>query len=181
MSPDRDPSRSVSTLRNAFDAAFARAPAEAEPPSLDLLRIGVASRSLCLNMSEISAVHREFSIVAVPSPSPALRGLAALRGRVVPVYDLSVLLGLGPAAAASWLVELKTPKPCALSFEALEAQLRVPESDLAPAAARTPSQFFGGSVTTGAIALPLLDPSAIYAELTHERAERSPTKTEGQT
>jgi chemotaxis signal transduction protein len=163
----------VAELRLDFDAAFARAPAAAQPPSLDLLRIRVALRSLCLRLSEIVTVQRDFSIAMVPSPSPALRGLVGLRGKVLPVYDLAWLLGLGKCDAPRWLVDLRTPTPCALAFDAFEAQLRVAESQLAKADAREPSRLFTGTVSTADGALPLLDSSAIHAELTHARRTNS--------
>jgi chemotaxis signal transduction protein len=172
VSPNRVGARSAAELRGEFDAAFARAPAVAEPPSLDLLRVRVSSRSLCLKISEILGVHRDFSLALVPSPSAALRGLVGLRGKIVPVYDLASVLGLGATDAPRWLVELRTPDPCALGFEALEGQLRVPLSQVAPAEVRAPTQLVSGGVTTAAGTLPLLDSSAIYTELTRHRTER---------
>lgn len=54
---------------------------------------------IAFDAAQISAVIDVGEVVAVPRVSPAVRGLAALRSRVVTVLDLRLLLGLPPAPA----------------------------------------------------------------------------------
>ncbi len=59
----------------------------------------IAGQWFVAPMGEIAEVLREPRSSRVPGVQPWVRGVANLRGRLLPVMDLSAFLGLGPAAA----------------------------------------------------------------------------------
>jgi len=114
----------AAAMREAFDRGFAGAPAAAPGAHEDLLAIRVAGQARALALAEVRAVHVDRRITAVPGPEPALRGLAAFRGAILPVWDLHVLLGASPAERPRWLV-VAAGAPVALAFARFEGHLRV--------------------------------------------------------
>jgi len=60
----------------------------------------IAGRPVAIDAAQVDSVVDIGEVVAVPGTEPAVRGLAALRSRVVTVIDTSIALGLGDAAPA---------------------------------------------------------------------------------
>jgi chemotaxis signal transduction protein len=167
MSSARDWQQAVAGLRLDFDRAFAGAPEAARGDQLDLLLVRVAERPYALRLSDIAAVHAERRIVPVPTPDSKLRGLVGLRGGLAPVFDLALTLGHSRAEAPHWLLELRSPKPCALAFDELLQHLRLP----ADALARTVTggathRFSSGNAPSPGGPVAVIDLLAAYAELT---------------
>ena len=61
----------------------------------------IAGRGVAIPTTEVDSVVDIGAVVAVPGAGPALRGLAALRSRVVTVIDTGVALGVGAMPADS--------------------------------------------------------------------------------
>jgi chemotaxis signal transduction protein len=61
-----------------------------------------------VELERVQEVIRPQPVTRVPSAPPALAGLMNLRGRIVPVVDLRVLLGLGFADETSFLVIVRS-------------------------------------------------------------------------
>ena len=59
----------------------------------------VAGRAIAIDAHHIDAVVDLPDVVAIPRTDPAIRGLAALRSRVVTVIDTALALGLAPMPA----------------------------------------------------------------------------------
>ena len=91
-------------LRDAFDRAFADAPARERGAQYELLQIELAGEPYAIALADISSLHVDLAIVAVPARAPALLGVIALRGAIVPVYDLRRLLGLAATRPPRWAV-----------------------------------------------------------------------------
>lgn len=144
----------AAAMRTAFDRGFADAPAAAPGAHEDLLAIRVEGQARALALAEVRAVHVERRITAVPGPEPALRGLAAFRGAILPVWDLHVLLGAAPVDRPRWLI-VAAGAPVALAFATFEGHLRVPREAITTGAVRV---LEAGGVPRTMISLPgLLD------------------------
>ena len=118
-------SKSVAELRLEFDNAFAASPAGAGEVRESLIALRVAGEALAVKTLHITGVTKGRRIVPVPSRVPGLLGLTALRGAVLPVYDLAALLGLPAAGEGSWLL-LTTPEtPIGLTFDEFEGQIEI--------------------------------------------------------
>jgi chemotaxis signal transduction protein len=147
--------RTARTLRQAFDRSFA-APVDAgTSATFDFLSIRVAGDPYALRLSELASLHVDRTVVRAPTLLAELRGMAAFRGVLAPVYDLGALLGYREQANARWLVLVQHPSPIALAFESFDAHLRV-ELDQISVPASGASASSSGAVRSGARALPVL-------------------------
>jgi purine-binding chemotaxis protein CheW len=156
----------AAALRSEFDRSFAQ-PHRAEPPQQqDLLVIRVAEHDYAVSLDEVVALHADRKIVPIPSPHAALLGLVGLRGSVLPVYDLRQLLGYPKGTTpARWVLSVRAPAPFAVSFDQLEAHLRLPRAELLSphAADAAAAAFTRGSVSTELGPRPLLDLTTLFA------------------
>ena len=121
----------VQELREAFDSAFRYAPTVATDPPEDLLAIRTGEVPYALRLSEITGVHRDKSITALPGTPPELAGIAGFRGAVVAIYDLRVLLGTGGTGTCRWLILAAPDSTVGFAFDQFEGHLRVPRADIA--------------------------------------------------
>jgi chemotaxis signal transduction protein len=118
-------SQRASELRRQFDRAFV-APVRLDPAvDVNLLRITAGARDYAVRLASVSGLFADRKITQVPGSSAGLRGIAAFRGAILPVYDLAALLGHGQSHAPRWLV-IAAAAPVALAFDGFAGQLRVP-------------------------------------------------------
>jgi chemotaxis signal transduction protein len=115
-------------LRNAFDRARAVPWETAAVEQIEnLLAIRVSGDALAIRLSEISGLATDRKIVAFPSPIPELLGVAAIRGRLIPVYSLAALLGYSANAShGRWLALCGTEEPVGLAINDFEGYVQVP-------------------------------------------------------
>jgi len=114
----------TAALREAFDRSFAAARPPDPPPGEDLLAIRIGAEPYALRLSEIAALHPDRRITPLFGSLPSLRGIAAFRGAIMPVYDLATLLGHPQAAAVRWLATAAS-EPIAFAFAAVDGHLQV--------------------------------------------------------
>jgi purine-binding chemotaxis protein CheW len=175
MSPARGLEQTVAELRLDFDRSFAGAPETTRPEVLDLLLIRCGGQRYALRLSDVAAVHAERRIVAVPSPDAELLGLVGLRGSVAPVFDLALALGHPRAGDSRWLLELRSPKPCALAFSELLKHVRLSGAELAPVASSAAThRLASASAPSPEGPVAVIDLMAVYAELTGQQKPPTP-------
>jgi len=143
-------------LRQAFDRSFARAADADRPPSEDLLAIRVGGDAFAVRFAEVAGVFVDCKLAPLPGSAPQLIGLTALKGRVLPVYDLGALLGYPAAAAArSWLVAAGAP--VALAFDRFDGHLRVAREAVTPRRSADANQpFVDEAVRTERLIRPII-------------------------
>ncbi len=61
------------------------------------LTIEVQYEQYALPVEALTAVYEDISVVPVPCTPPHVKGIANIRGRIVPVLDMAVLLGVHEA------------------------------------------------------------------------------------
>jgi purine-binding chemotaxis protein CheW len=92
------------------------------PPELarpaQYLGFSLADEQYALELLRIREIIEHVPITRVPGMPPAVLGVINLRGRVVPVVDLAVKLGLGPRPLTRWT--------CFIIVDALQEGERVP-------------------------------------------------------
>lgn len=115
----------VATLRQAFDRSFAEAPSVGGSVVHDLLDLRVGPARYALRVTELSALVADTRITPLATPVPDLLGIAALRGSLLPVYDLGALLGHGPEPQPRWIAVAAGQTPVGLAFARFEGHLRV--------------------------------------------------------
>lgn len=113
----------VQALRAQFDRAFAHAPAPPPDQRHALLAIRAGVAPYAIRLAEIGGLHADRRVLALPGRLPELRGVTAIRGQIVPVYDLAALLGQEAAPEPRWLVLVAARQPLALAFDQFEAHI----------------------------------------------------------
>lgn len=128
------PGRAALELAREFDDSFARAAAPPADADISVLLIRIGSARYAVRLSQLSGVFAHSAVTHVPGAPPAMLGLTALRGAIVPVYDLAALLGQSPVVASRSLL-VAAARPVALAVELVESCAAVPVASLRAAAA----------------------------------------------
>ncbi len=111
------------SLREQFDRSFALAPTLPATGSVNLLMICIGSERHAIRLADISGLHADRRILALPSAMPELLGVTGFRGQIVPVYQLAALLGKSGGAAPRWLALLQASAPLAFAFDTFETHI----------------------------------------------------------
>jgi purine-binding chemotaxis protein CheW len=125
-----DLSGRAEALRREFDDGFARPIRAGDGQGIELLAIRVAGDPHALRLSEIAGLFADRPVTPVPGPMAELRGLANLRGELVPVYDLRLLLGRPAADAPRWIA-LAAARRVGLAFDDVDGHVVAAPTDLA--------------------------------------------------
>jgi chemotaxis signal transduction protein len=150
-------------LRRAFDESFARERGVERAGAIDLLMLRVDTQVYGVLLSEIAGLYNGKKITGFPSPIEELLGLVALRGTLVPVYDLGALLGGAPKRTPSSTIVAKQA-PLALAFDGLERHLRVDRAAISAAERNgTNGGFIHELVRTEEGVRPILDLGALVS------------------
>jgi len=162
MNPTRGGAGQAAALRQAFDAGFALPPPEPATGGVALLLLQAGGTALALPCAQIAGLHRAGRMAALPSRAPELAGLAGLRGRLLPVFRLTALLGLpdGEPAALGWLALARGGR-LAAGFERLEGQVTVAPAHIITA----PGEAAGAVVRLPQGVRPVVDLDAALAGL----------------
>lgn len=127
--------RTAQQMREAFDQAFTLPPSlAAHQPHVDFLIIELAGVPHAIRLDEVAALQRAEPVTPLPSPVRELQGLSGHRGAVLPVYDLTALLGLGKGTCAWQLVARSAA--VMLAVDAFHRHVRCPHDRLAPVSTR---------------------------------------------
>jgi purine-binding chemotaxis protein CheW len=120
----------VLELRDAFDRTFAEPARLHAEPEEELFGIVLAGSRYAVRLADASGLFTNKKIVRAPSRADNFLGIAGFRGTIMPVFDLSAVMGHARSTGARWLfVAAKTS--IALAFDAFDGHLRVPSSALA--------------------------------------------------
>lgn len=111
-------------LRAAFDHAFAEAPV-APVAHAEVLVVHAGGCPCAIARADLAALRVDLTIVAVPSPAPALLGVASFRGELLPVWDLGQLVHGEPVRGRRWCAIVRD-ESFAFAFDRLDGHLRVP-------------------------------------------------------
>jgi purine-binding chemotaxis protein CheW len=124
MSADQHTSHAgrAAEMRREFDRSFAEPPRAGISDTENFLALRFGDDPYAIRLVESAGVFADRKVTGLPSPVPELRGIAGLRGAILPVYDLGALLGYAPTHQARWLVVAKSA-PVAFAFEVFDGQL----------------------------------------------------------
>lgn len=117
-------------MRSAFDEAFARPPEE-PVETRDLLVLSAGGERFALPLAGLAGVELTPPLTPLLSAQPALLGLSNCRGRIVPVFSLSQLLGRERTSCRMCvLVTVADGEWAAWGFEHLVELVRVPRDTI---------------------------------------------------
>lgn len=148
-------------LRRAFQARFAEPASSPRVDELELVAVRAGERRLALRLSALAAVVPAPPVVAAPSASPSLIGLAVHRGEVVAVHGLADLLG-GARGTTRWLALTAGEEALGLAFDELEGQRRIDPKRIVSA---SDEPLVGGRFDDGGQARALIDVERVVRTL----------------
>lgn len=139
--------------REEFDSSFALPP-RTETRDLDsFLGIRVEGSPWVFRIHDIGSVLPRQKTVRLMTRQPALLGLTGHRGRLVAVYSLPSLLGMGSGSRElRWTLVSAHARDLAFAVEALDGFLQAPRTD-------------GGIVTLDGEARSVVDTASIIREI----------------
>lgn len=139
--------RTCQQMREAFDHGFALPIRTHDEAWQDLLLIRLGALPHAVLMNEVAGLQRAAGITPLPSPLPALLGMAGHKGRVLPVYDLALLLGLPPTRKPSWQIVTRAPAVI-LAIDEFERHVRSPTPAIAIQPDAAPGAHIGAHLHT---------------------------------
>jgi purine-binding chemotaxis protein CheW len=120
--------RIADEMRDAFDAAFASAPAGSIGETDDLLLVGAGHAEVALRLREVAGLFVDVPVTPLPGATRGLLGIAGFRGAAVPVYHLGTLIGAASGALARWVALTGGAEAVAFAFERFDGHARVASS-----------------------------------------------------
>jgi chemotaxis signal transduction protein len=179
MRPKDATARTLDELRTAFDQGFVSAPELASGATVRLLLLRVGDQPLAVRVAELARIERTGKIVALPGDVAGRLGLSAVRGRLVPVFDLAPLLGAPSDPGVPGLLLLPASRQdVAFGCSRLETLVEVPAEALQPAApGRCFARLAALDLIREAEVWPVLDLPALIAVLLEMTGAPRPERT----
>jgi chemotaxis signal transduction protein len=167
----------LARVRREFDESFARAPSVVPEAHDPFLKIVVHARPYAVRLVEIRGLLADRTVVPLPGPTPELLGLTAVRGAVVPVYDLGALLGHPPVAGVPrFLLLAGDAEPVGLGFDRFDGYALVARSRLSAPRAESARSHCGEVADFGDEARPVVSIPSIQGTITERVAAMRPTR-----
>ena len=124
-------------LRRAFDQSFAAPIKPAASTGERLLSIRVGGETVALPLVgksvQLSGLAVDRAIVRLQSHAREFLGLVAVRGIILPAFDLASFAAI-PSGGLRWLALMRLPAPAALAFEDMDRLLDIAVTDIVPMA-----------------------------------------------
>lgn len=121
----------AATMRQAFDVAFADPHRAAARTTDNFLAVRLGGDPYAIRLLEVGGLFVNRKMTTVPSRIPALSGLTSIRGAILPVYNLTLLMGYPRAGSSNWLV-VAAAGAVAFACEGFDGHLRLPGNAVAP-------------------------------------------------
>ena len=97
---ERFSEQELAILKARAERAASLSDRDAAQTTLTVLQIMLGEETYGLPVNDLRAVYEDVIVVPVPGTPPFVAGIANVRGRILPVLDLPVLLGVPDQAAA---------------------------------------------------------------------------------
>lgn len=125
----------LQALRHAFDDSFATAASDGRQAMTTLLLVDIGAERFALPLAALSGFEPLRRCVPVAGAAAGVVGLAGVRGRTLPVFDLAQALGLTAAEPLQWLaLHGSGASTLGFGFARFAGQVQVASSSISPAA-----------------------------------------------
>ncbi len=123
----------VSHLRREFDRTFSLPMAKQRGAPHNFLACRVGNEGLAISLAELTGLQRRGKVVPFRGAVPGLLGVAGIRSRLIPIYQLSALLGLPPSGRPEpWWAVCGDAEPVGLAFDGFEGYVQATAEDVKP-------------------------------------------------
>ena len=170
-------SKSVEDLRQDFDNTFASPLLGPGQDRESLITLRVAGEALAVKTLDIAGLAKRRRLTPLPTRVRGLLGTTALRGALLPVYDLAVILGFTASAReGSWLMITGTETPVALTFDEFEGQVNIERTCLYESDGSRDHERLSLLARIGTAHLPVIDIPGIVEEIRKTAGLLEPAK-----
>ena len=119
-------------MAQAFDRGFAQPLAVAGEAPVRMAAIRVGESRFVLPLDQLDAIEFGRAIGRLPGAVAPLIGVAGLRSRILAVFGLHALLGVGGSEQPRWLAVVGGDRPIGLAFDELLGQRSAHTADYKP-------------------------------------------------
>ncbi|HUT74841.1 MAG TPA: chemotaxis protein CheW [Armatimonadota bacterium] len=136
--------------------------AERKSEMLTLVTFRLGRETYALAAHQVRGVITRQTVVPIPSTPPHLLGITNFRGEILPVFDLTVLLGLGTAPTAPDYLLIARPGPdtAALGCDSCPEVVQIAADEIKPpvsASAAPDARYLRGQALVAGGMLRVLD------------------------
>jgi chemotaxis signal transduction protein len=117
-----------------------------------------------VRLADVSGLFTDKRVTWLPGPTAALRGIAGLRGTILPVYDLGLLLGYPRATAPRWLL-VTAVTPVGLAFDGFDGHLSVRPDEIVPEARPEAAERHVREILPGEAGRGIIDLASVVAAI----------------
>jgi chemotaxis signal transduction protein len=162
--PDADFTERLRELRRVFDEGFASPPQATIERGSAYLEVGTGENRVLVDLEEVAVMEVRRKIVSLPGTRRAFLGLAGIRGKLVPVFDLGQLLGYETSSGAgAWVLVSRSDRPLGLAVESFHGLREVRPEERRPAESLQTRHF--SAVVPGDWLRPVLNMASLLAEI----------------
>jgi len=167
-------------MRRAFDESFAVPSVAGAIDVENVVIIEVGALKLACRIGQVKRFDADRKVVPLAGTEPALVGIAGIRGRLVPVFNLARLLGVASGGASRWLALCGAEDTVALAFDRLVGFVRARRDDVCALEARVgaPSHV-KELLRVGTESHHILDVDSVLAQLGARSAIDAPAARKG--
>jgi chemotaxis signal transduction protein len=119
----------AAALRQEFDRQFAEPERQAAGRSESVLALLLDTAPYAVALADVAQFGRTPPILSVPTRVATFLGLIAVRGVLVPAYDLEALLGHSPCVSKAWMLLHRSAHPVAYLFDDFAGHRQISTSD----------------------------------------------------
>jgi chemotaxis signal transduction protein len=166
----------LTELRHAFDRTF-QLPHQLTTKSVEpMVAFHTAGIALAVRVQHITGVMKRTVILPVPSIVPELLGVAAVRGGLVPVFNLAALLGFPPIGEPQWFMLMNRQTPVAFAFDGLEGRIEVEQAHVYADETSSPSKHLHQLAEVGSVVRAVVDVSNLMESIGQYAGLGAPAK-----
>jgi chemotaxis signal transduction protein len=123
------PQSAAAELSRIFDESFVRETISSYARYERFLLIRAGEEPFAVRTLDVAELVAGTRVVRVPSHMPETLGILAIRGVLVPVFELARLLGRSASGRRqSWVMVINRESPIALAFDKFDGQVEVSQS-----------------------------------------------------
>ncbi|MFP5502240.1 MAG: chemotaxis protein CheW [Candidatus Sericytochromatia bacterium] len=161
----------LQVLRQAFDRVFAEPPTEEEQGLEELIVVRLGGERLAIRLTALAGIERLDRVVPLPGGPPGFLGLAGLRGRLVPVFDLAGMLGRPAGPFTGWVAVVGRQEPVGWAFDELVGVETVAREAIKPAEAQAAGALVPEAARLGTELVGVLSVEAVMAAVALQEEE----------
>ena len=169
------PQSSAAELGRIFDESFVREAVSSYARYERFLLIRAGEEPFAVRTLDIAELLAGRRVIRVPSRMPETLGILAVRGVVIPVFELARLLGRSASGRRqSWVMVINRESPIALAFDKFDGQVEVPQSAVYDDDRPDPQTYVQQIVKIGAAVRAIVDVGSMVRAISKRGESEEP-------